>query len=116
MDEYYTPEHILQEAIEWARKPPEDHWERDIWQEIHEEEKTFEGMVAERLITFGRFPPRTYAKMRSLPWLKMGLTGHGDLSKILKLYSKKRKKRLQDQKKATLAFKEMIRGLVQPGK
>ena len=106
MNEYYTPEHVLHEAIEWARKPPEDGWEKDIWQEIHDEEKTFEGMVAERLITFGRFPARTYARMRPFPWLRRDLSGCGDFGTILKLYSKKRKKHLQDQKKAMLAFEE----------
>jgi hypothetical protein len=110
MNEYYTPEHVLHEAIEWARRPPEDGWEKEIWQEIHDEEKTFEGMVAERLITFGRFPARTYARMRSFQWLRRDLSGYGDFGTILKLYSKKRKKHLQDQKKAMLAFEEKIIG------
>ncbi|MEM3642105.1 MAG: hypothetical protein QXH37_09315, partial [Candidatus Bathyarchaeia archaeon] len=95
MNEYYTPEHILKEAIEWARKPPEDSWGKRIWQEIHEKEKTFEGMVAEWLITFGRFDVRTYAKMRNLPWVKREMSQYGDFSTILKLYSQKRKEYLR---------------------
>lgn len=68
------------------------------------DEKTFEGMVAERLITFGRFPVKTYAKIRSFPWVKRELSGFGDFKVILEIYSKKRMKRLQDDKKAISAF------------
>lgn len=100
MNEYYTPEHILKEAIEWARKPPEDPWGKRIWQEIHEKEKTFEGIVAEWLITFGRFDVRTYAKMRNLPWVKREMSKYGDFGTILKLYSKKRKEYLRRRRKA----------------
>jgi hypothetical protein len=50
---YYTPEHILYDAMEWARRPPEDKLSKRLWHEVHEREKTFEGMVAERLITTG---------------------------------------------------------------
>jgi hypothetical protein len=115
MNEFYTPEHILHEAIEWALKPPEDDWGKKIWQESHEEEKTFEGMVAEHLSIFGwRFPRSTYAKMRSLPWLRRELEARGDFSKILKLYSKKRRKRLEHDKKAMSAFEEMIKGVNEP--
>jgi hypothetical protein len=100
MNEYYTPEHILKETIEWARKPPEDTWGKCIWQEIHEKEKTFEGMVAEQLITFGRFDVRTYAKMRNLPWVKREMSKYGDFNTILKLYSKKRKEYFRRRRKA----------------
>lgn len=90
MNQYYTPEHILYEAFEWAKKAPEDdEWGKRLWQEIHNEEKTFEGMVAERLNIFRRFDSGTYAKFRTLPWVKRELSKYGDFNTILKLYSKK---------------------------
>lgn len=109
LNEYYTPEHILHEAIEWAKKPPDDDWGKDIWNEIREEEKTFEGMVAERLVLFGgRFPVRTYAKMRLSHWLKKELNGFGDFQTILKLYSKKRRIKLCDDRKKRNLFLDEI--------
>lgn len=108
LNEYYTPEHILHEAIEWAQKPPEDKWEKEIWNEIHEEEKTFEGIVAERLVIFGRFPVETYFKMRGYPWLKRELSRFGDFNVILKLYAKKRKKQLQEDKRKSRWFLDKI--------
>jgi len=106
MNEYYTPEHILREAIEWARKPPEDNdWGKNIWMEIHNDEKTFEGMVAERLVTFGwHHPVRTYSKMRLSPWVKRELLGFGDFQTILKLYSKKRRMKLKEYRKRKNRF------------
>ena len=109
LNEFYTPEHVLREAIEWARKPPEDdQWGEVIWREIHEDEKTFEGMVAERLVTFGRFPVSSYSKMREYPWLKRELSGFGDLKVILQLYAKKRRKQLQEDKRKTRRFLDMM--------
>lgn len=97
LNEFYTPEHVLHEAIEWARKPPKDDKVGGmIWREIREDEKTFEGMVAERLVTFGRFPARTYSEMAGNPWLKRQLSDLGDFKKILRLYAKKRRKQLQE--------------------
>jgi len=97
LNEFYTPEHLLHEAIEWARKPPQgDEMGEQIWREIHEDEKTFEGMVAERLVAFGRFPVGTYSEMMGHPWLKRELSGLGDFKRILKLYAKKRRRRLQE--------------------
>jgi hypothetical protein len=98
LNQYYTPEHILHEAMEWAKKPPDDKWGKDIWNEIHDEEGTFEGMVAERLITFGHFSARIYARMRTLPWVRMELSKYGDFGTILRLYSTKRKEHLQRRK------------------
>jgi len=98
LNQYYTPEHILHEAMEWAKKPPEDEWGKDIWKEIHDEEQTFEGMIAERLVTFGRFSVRTFAKMRTLPWVRMELSKYGDFGTVLKLYSRKRKEYFQKRK------------------
>jgi hypothetical protein len=105
LDEYYTPEHILREAIEWAKKPPEDDWGKNIWKEICDDEKTFEGMVAERLVVFGwHHPAGTYAKMRLTPWIKRELAGVGDFHTILKLYSQKRKLKLKEDRKRINRF------------
>jgi hypothetical protein len=97
LNDYYTPEHILHEAIEWAKKPPEDEWGKRIWKESLDDEKTFEGMVAEHLVTFGwRHPAKVYAKMRSALWLERDLTEKGDFDTILRLYSQKRKCKLKE--------------------
>jgi hypothetical protein len=109
LDEYYTPEHILYEAIKWAKKMPEDDWEKKFWKEIWNDEESFEGVVAERLVTFGwRRPVRTYARMRLTPWINRELTGVGDFQKILKLYSQKRKLKLKEHEQGISRFlKEM---------
>jgi len=105
LEEYYTPEHVLSEAIEWAKKPPEDDWGKAIWKEAFKDEKTFEGMVAERLVVFGwRHPAKTYAKMRFAHWLKRELAGVGDFQTILKLYSQKRKLKLKEDRKKINRF------------
>jgi hypothetical protein len=105
LDEYYTPEHILREAIDWVKHPPDDDWGKRIWKETYDDEKTFEGMVAEHLVAFGwRHPVRTYAKMRLTPWIKKGLAGVGDFQTILKLYSQKRKQKLKEDRKRTSQF------------
>jgi hypothetical protein len=114
LNEFYTPEHVLHEAIEWARKPPEDDkvGER-IWQENYEDEETFEGMVAERLIAFGRFPARTYSKMMGHSWLKKELSGLGDFKKILRLYTKKRRRQLQEDRTRSRRFLDQISDFAQ---
>lgn len=96
MSRYYTPEHILYYAMEWARKPPEDDLLKGLWHEVHEREKSFEGMVAERLVTMGRFSVQEYEKLRSKPWVLRELASLGDFDKVLKIYSKKRKKHLKE--------------------
>lgn len=107
--EYYTPEHILREAIEWAKRPPEDDWGKRIWKEIWDDEKTFEGMVAERLVLFGwNHPVGTYAKIRLTPWIKRELEGVGSLRTILKLYSQKRKLKLKEDKTRRNRFLSMM--------
>jgi len=109
LDDYYTPEHILREAIEWAKRPPEDDWGKRIWKEIWNDEKTFEGMVAERLVLFGRnHPVDTYAKMRIAPWIERELEGVGNLGTILKLYSQKRKLKLKEDKARRSEFLSMM--------
>ena len=66
-------------------------------------------MVAERLVLFGgRFPVRTYAKMRLSPWLKKELNGFGDFQTILKLYSKKQRIKLCDDRKKRNLFLDEI--------
>ena len=105
MSRYYTPEHILYEAMEWARKPPEDELLRSLWLEARERGKTFEGMVAERLIGMGNFSVREYEQLMSKPWVIRELTKLSDFDKILRIYSKKLKRRLREnQERDTFNF------------
>jgi len=104
MNQYYTAEHILYNAMEWAKKPPEDEFSKEIWIEDKEKEKTFEGMVAERLINTGRLSVEEYSKLRSKPWVIRELKKFGDFDLILKIYSKKLKNYFKGLKKDTLKF------------
>ena len=111
LDDYYTPEHILREAIEWAKKPPEDDWGKSIWKEYWDDEKTFEGMVAERLALFGwHHPVDTYARVRLAPWIERELKGVGDFNTILRLYSQKRKLKLKEERAIRSRFLSEISG------
>ncbi len=89
MDQYYTAEHILYNAMQWAKEPPEDEFLKEMWIEDKENEKTFEGMVAEQLITTGRHSVEKYSKLKSKPWVIHELRKLGDFNLILELYSKK---------------------------
>jgi len=94
MDQYYTPEHILYEAMDWAKGPPKDEFLKKLWYEIHEQEKTFEGMVAWRLVNMGGLNIQKYENLRHKPWVARKLAKLGDFDKILELYTKKLKERL----------------------
>lgn len=116
MGQYFTPEHILYEAMEWAREPPKDQLLKKIWQEILEEEKTFEGMVAERLSSFNSINPKIIGSLRSRPWVKKELSKFGSFSEILGLYAIKFKKRLSDDEKARKEFLELTKTFSQNSK
>ncbi|MCW4004772.1 MAG: hypothetical protein NWE95_12760 [Candidatus Bathyarchaeota archaeon] len=92
MNQYYTPEHIFYEAMTWAIKEPEDKLGKEIWREMREEEKSYESMVAEKLMHSARLPPQDYDKLRILPWVKMQLPKYGSFDIILKRYTEKWKK------------------------
>jgi hypothetical protein len=100
MNQYFTPEHILYEAMEWARAPPKDEFLRNLWQEALNEEKTFEGMVAERISNYRSINTKTLAELRSRPWVQRELSKLGNFDTILKLYTRKIKKQRQNEEKA----------------
>lgn len=102
MNQYCTPEHILYEAMEWARKPPDDEALSRLWHEVYEREKTFEGMVADHLVTMGGRDIQVYEALKSKPWVRMELAKHGSLDKILEIYSKKRKRNHRQRHKKSL--------------
>ena len=106
MNQYFTPEHILYEAMEWAREPPKEEVLKKFWQEIRDEEKTFEGMVAERIVYYNNINPKLIEALKSRPWVKKELSKYGNFSEILRLYKIKLKKRLkQDAENAKRVFK-----------
>lgn len=107
MSRYFTPEHILYEAMEWAREPPKEQVLKELWHEIRDEEKTFEGMVAARLCSFRHINPKTIESLRSRPWVKKELSKFGSFSEILRLYATKFKKRLSNDEKARREFLEL---------
>lgn len=107
MNQYYTPEHILYEAMEWAREPPKEKILRKWWHESLEDEKTFESMVAERLSHYNNLNKEIIESLRSKPWVKNELSKLGSFDKILKLYVKKRKRYLRESEKQ---FKSLLEG------
>lgn len=106
MNQYYTPEHILYESMQWAAKPPEEEFLKKVWQETRDEEKTFESMVAERLSMYNNLNKEIIASLKSKPWVKNELSKLGDFNEILRLYNKKRSKYLRERKKSMQDFFE----------
>jgi len=100
MNQYFTPEHILYEAMEWARAPPKDEFLKNLWQETLDEEKTFESMVAERISHYRSINIKTLEELRSRPWVQRELSKFGNFDKIIKLYKSKIKKQRQNEEKA----------------
>jgi hypothetical protein len=106
MNQYFTPEHILYEAMKWAASPPEEDLLKEMWQEIHEEEKTFEAMVAERLAQYNSLTKEKVEALRSKPWVKNELSKLGNFDEILRLYAEKRNKYLREREKQVKSFFE----------
>ncbi len=95
MNQYFTEEHILYEAMEWAREPPKEQMFKKFWQEVRDEEKTFEGMVAEKIVYYNNLNPKVIESLKSKPWVKKELSKYGSFDEILRLYKLKLKKRLK---------------------
>jgi hypothetical protein len=108
MNQYYTPEHILYEAMEWAREPPKEEILRKWWHESMEEEKTFESMVAERLSHFNNLSKEIIESLGTKPWVKTELSKLGSFDEILKLYVRKRKEYLREREKQAKSFFERL--------
>jgi hypothetical protein len=89
MSRYYTPEHVLYNAMEWAKNPPEDEALKDLWLRTYKQEKSFEGMVAEHLATMSRFSVRQYENLRSKPWVIKELSKYGNFDVVIELYTQK---------------------------
>lgn len=104
MNQYFTPEHILYESVQWASSPPQDDLLRGIWQETFNEEKTFEGMVAERLSNYNSINQENLESLRAKPWVKKELPKRGSFDEILRLYNKKRARHLREDEKAFRRF------------
>lgn len=111
MNQYFTPEHILYEAMKWACEPPEEQFLRKLWQEHLDEEKTFEGMVADRLSIYNNINPRIIKSLGSKPWVKRKLSKFGSFDEILRLYIKKYKQRKVDRAKSSREFLKGIKEL-----
>ena len=103
MNQFFTEEHILYEAMEWAREPPREAFLRKMWQEIKDDEKTFEGMVAERIVYYNNLNPKIIESLKSKPWVKKELSKYGSFNQVLRLYKLKYKKlvkqRAEDKKR-----------------
>lgn len=106
MHQYYTPEHILYETMEWARKPPEEEILKKWWHEWMKEEKTFESMVAERLSRYNSLNEEVLESLRSKPWVRNELSKLGSFDEILRLYGEKRKRYLIESEKEIERFFE----------
>lgn len=108
MNQYYTPEHILYETMEWAREPPKEEVLRKWWHESMKEEKTFESMVAERLSHYNNLNKEIIESLRSKPWVRNELSKLGSFDEILRLYVKKRKRYLRESEKQIKSFFERL--------
>lgn len=99
MNQYYTPEHILYEVMQWAVKPPEEEFLKNVWQEFRDKEKTFESMVAERLSMYNSLNKEVLESLKSKHWIKNELSQFGDFKEIIRLYDVKKKKQLRERNK-----------------
>lgn len=104
MNQYYTPEHILYETMEWAREPPEEEILKKLWYEWRKEEKTFESMVAERLSQYNSLNKEVLESLRSKPWVRNELSKLGSFDEILRLYVMKRERYLRESEKQVKSF------------
>ncbi len=107
MNQYFTPEHILYESMKWAASPPEEDFLKKLWQEIRDEEKTFEAMVAARLSQYNSLTRENIEALKSKFWVKNELCKLGSFDEILRLYAEKRSKRLKDNEKD---LKRLLKG------
>lgn len=108
MNQYYTPEHILYESMQWAAKPPEEDFLKKVWQETHDEEKTFESMVAERLSIYNSLNKEVLESLKTKPWVRNELSKLGDYNEIIRIYIAKREEQLRQTKKSMQEFFDKI--------
>jgi hypothetical protein len=88
MNRYYTPEHVLYDAMEWAKQPPNDETLNKLWQEAFKREGGFEGMVASQLAD-RKFTLQQYKELRTKPFVLRELSKYGSFDRILSLYNRK---------------------------
>lgn len=101
MHRYYTPEHVLYDAMEWAKESPKDETLKVLWQEAKKREGGFDGMVASQLATT-HFTVQQFKELSSKPWVMKELRQYGNFDNIIRLYIKKKQERA---KKNTDVFK-----------
>jgi hypothetical protein len=109
MNQYYTPEHILYESMQWAAKPPGEEFLKKVWQETRAEEKTFESMAAERLSMYNSLNKEILESLKSKPWVKNELSKLGDFDEIIRLYIIKRIEHQRKTKESLHKFLDMTK-------